>query len=99
MTCSKPISCFCCICDIIVNLLILLLYVGSCWTGWFECVKQNLININSYKTVIPATCLPPPNAAFTIRAMLAYNDEDIVGDEQCFYVTSKIQLRPKIRYE
>ncbi|XP_075692927.1 polycystin-1-like protein 2 [Rhinoderma darwinii] len=70
---------------------------GSCWTGWFECVKQNLINISSYMTVIPATCLPPSNSAFTIRAVVTYSDEDTVEDEQCFYVTSKIQLRPKIR--
>ncbi|XP_071973672.1 polycystin-1-like protein 2 isoform X2 [Engystomops pustulosus] len=70
---------------------------GSCWSGWFECVKLNLINITSYKTVIPAACLPPPNAAFTIRVVVAYSDEDTVEDEQCFYVTSKFKLRPKIR--
>ncbi|XP_069822091.1 polycystin-1-like protein 2 [Dendropsophus ebraccatus] len=72
---------------------------GTCWSGWFECVKQNLININSFTTVVPATCLPPPNAAFTIRAMVTYNEEDTMEDEQCFYVTSKSQLQPKIRCE
>ncbi|KAM4017468.1 polycystin-1-like protein 2 [Anomaloglossus baeobatrachus] len=72
---------------------------GSCWSGWFECVKQKLINISSYKIVIPASCLPPPSSAFTIRAMVSYSDEDPEEDEQCFYVTSKIQLQPKIRCE
>ncbi|XP_056382167.1 polycystic kidney disease protein 1-like 2 [Hyla sarda] len=72
---------------------------GACWSGWFECVKQNLINITSYRTVIPASCLPPPNAAFTIRAMVTNSDEDTVEDEQCFYVTAKSQLQPKIRCE
>ncbi|XP_044125233.1 polycystic kidney disease protein 1-like 2 [Bufo gargarizans] len=72
---------------------------GSCWSGWFECVKQNLIDVTSYKVVIPASCLPPPNAAFTIRAVVTYSDEDPVEDEQCFYVTSKVQFQPKIRCE
>ncbi|XP_069594519.1 polycystin-1-like protein 2 [Ranitomeya imitator] len=72
---------------------------GSCWSGWSKCVKQKLINTSWYKMVVPASCLPPPSSAFTIRAMVAYSDEDAVEDEQCFYVTSKIQLRPKIRCE
>ncbi|KAG9475124.1 hypothetical protein GDO78_003535 [Eleutherodactylus coqui] len=72
---------------------------GACWSEWSECVKRNVINVTSDKTVIPAACLPPPNAAFTIQAAVTYGDEDTVEDEQCFYVTAKIQLRPKIRCE
>ncbi|XP_063800339.1 polycystin-1-like protein 2 [Pseudophryne corroboree] len=72
---------------------------GYCWSGWYECVEQNLINTTSDKIVIPAPCLPPPNAAFTIRAAVTHSEQGAVQDEKCFYVTAKNQLRAQISCE
>ncbi|XP_040185090.1 polycystic kidney disease protein 1-like 2 [Rana temporaria] len=69
---------------------------GSCWSGWFACLKLNIIDPTSNKIVIPAACLPPPNAAFTVQAAVVLSDGETVQDEQCFYVTAKNQLRPTI---
>ncbi|XP_053305767.1 polycystic kidney disease protein 1-like 2 [Spea bombifrons] len=69
---------------------------GTCWPGWFECVEKNIIPTNSDNLLIPTNCLPPPNSAFTIRARVELSDEDTIRDEQCFYVTAKRQLQPKI---
>ncbi|XP_068117923.1 polycystin-1-like protein 2 [Hyperolius riggenbachi] len=69
---------------------------GSCWLGWFACVEKNIIDPTSDKIVVPASCLPPPNAAFTIRAAAVLSGEEIIQDEECFYVTAKNQLHPRI---
>ncbi|KAM4723032.1 polycystin-1-like protein 2 [Rhinophrynus dorsalis] len=70
---------------------------GSCWPGWFDCVKQNLTDTFSDKLLIPAVCLPPAKTAFTVQAAaVMLNEAEISHDEQCFYVTAKSQLRIKI---
>ncbi|MEE6499912.1 hypothetical protein FKM82_003634 [Ascaphus truei] len=69
---------------------------GSCWHRWFQCVEQNLINTTSDKVVIPAACLPPPNSAFTVQAAVKLSEQENTQDEQCFYVTAKPQIHPKI---
>nr|DBA16985.1 TPA: hypothetical protein GDO54_002506 [Pyxicephalus adspersus] len=69
---------------------------GSCWPEWFTCLKQNIIDPTSSQIVIPAVCLPPPNSAFTVQAAATLSEGETVQDEQCFYVTAKNQLRPRI---
>ncbi|XP_078524933.1 polycystin-1-like protein 2 [Lissotriton helveticus] len=72
---------------------------GSCWPRWSECVDQHHILPNSPELRIPAECLPPPNAAVTLKVAVKSNGKEDGHDEQCLYVTAKQRLTLKIRCE
>ncbi|CAI9553189.1 unnamed protein product [Staurois parvus] len=52
---------------------------GYCWSGWFECLKQNLIDPTSKKIAIPAAYLPPPLTLHSLSKLLQFS----VMERQC----------------
>ncbi|XP_029466481.1 polycystic kidney disease protein 1-like 2 [Rhinatrema bivittatum] len=72
---------------------------GSCWPRWSECVEQQLIHINREELKIPSVCLPPPNSAVTLKALVKTSEQKDREEEQCLYVTAKVELRPVISCE